>query len=98
MVRIIIDSACDLPKSEADKLNLDFLPLKTIFGDEEFLDGIDLTKDDFYTKLENSSINPQPAPVTIRERVRMDFGSHRSANGPRRMAPKDIPRYMMEMA
>ena len=53
MVRIIIDSACDLPKSQADKLNLDFLPLKTIFGDEEFLDGIDLTKDDFYTKLED---------------------------------------------
>ena len=31
-VRIIIDSASDLTKEQADKLGLDFLPLKTIFG------------------------------------------------------------------
>ena len=30
-VRIIIDSASDLTKEQADKLELDFLPLKTIF-------------------------------------------------------------------
>ena len=29
-VRIIIDSASDLTKEQADKLGLDFLPLKTI--------------------------------------------------------------------
>ena len=39
-VRIIIDSASDLTKEQADKLGLDFLPLKTIFGTEEYLDGI----------------------------------------------------------
>ena len=41
-VRIIIDSASDLTKEQADKLGLDFLPLKTIFGTEEiyeFLNG-----------------------------------------------------------
>ena len=32
IVRIIIDSASDLTKEQADKLALDFLPLKTIFG------------------------------------------------------------------
>lgn len=32
-VRIIIDSASDFTKERADQLNLDFMPLKTIFGD-----------------------------------------------------------------
>ena len=35
-IRIIIDSASDLTKEQADKLGLDFLPLKTIFGTEEY--------------------------------------------------------------
>ena len=39
-VRIIIDSASDITKEQADQLHLDFLPLKTIFGKEEYLDGI----------------------------------------------------------
>ncbi len=64
MVRIIIDSACDMPKEIADKLHLDFLPLKTIFGEEEFLDGITLSHDDFYTKLENSKVNPTTSQVS----------------------------------
>lgn len=64
MVRIIIDSACDLPKTEADKLNLDFLPLKTIFGEEEFLDGINLSREEFYTRLGNSSVNPTTSQVS----------------------------------
>ena len=50
-VRIIIDSASDLTKEQADKLGLDFLPLKTIFGTEEYLDGITLSHQQFYEKL-----------------------------------------------
>ena len=64
MIRIIVDSACDMPKNEADKLKLDFLPLKTIFGEEEFLDGIDLTHQEFYTKLESSSVNPTTSQIS----------------------------------
>ncbi len=64
MVRIIIDSACDMPKVMADKLNLDFLPLKTIFGEEEFLDGITLSQDEFYKKLESSPVNPTTSQIS----------------------------------
>lgn len=67
MIRIIIDSACDMPKKEADALNLDFLPLKTIFGDEEFLDGITITHDEFYTKLESSTENPSTSQISPAE-------------------------------
>ena len=64
MVRIIIDSACDMTKAMADTLKLDFLPLKTIFGEEEFLDGITLSQDEFYKKLESSSVNPTTSQVS----------------------------------
>lgn len=64
MIRIIIDSACDMPKTKADELKLDFLPLKTIFGEEEFLDGITITHDEFYTRLENSNVNPTTSQIS----------------------------------
>lgn len=50
-IRIVIDSACDLTKEKADALRLDFLPLKTIFGETEYLDGITLSHTEFYEKL-----------------------------------------------
>lgn len=50
-VRIVIDSASDLTKERADALGLDFMPLKTIFGEEEYLDGITITHREFYEKL-----------------------------------------------
>jgi len=67
MVRIIIDSACDMPKKEAEELKLDFLPLKTIFGEEEFLDGITITHDEFYARLENSAENPSTSQISPAE-------------------------------
>ena len=67
VIRIIIDSACDMPKEQADAFNLDFLPLKTIFGDEEFLDSITITHDEFYSKLESSKVNPSTSQVSPAE-------------------------------
>ena len=47
-VRIITDSASDISQAEANQLNIDVLPLKTIFGQEEFLDGVTLDHTAFY--------------------------------------------------
>ena len=63
-IRIIIDSACDMPKSKADELGLDFLPLKTIFGEEEYLDGVNISHEEFYKKLESSSVNPTTSQIS----------------------------------
>jgi DegV family protein with EDD domain len=61
--RIIIDSASDLTKDQADALNLDYMPLKTIFGDEEFLDGVTMTHAQFYEKLIESDTMPTTSQV-----------------------------------
>ena len=62
-VRIIIDSASDLTKEQADKLGLDFLPLKTIFGTKEYLDGITLSHQQFYEKLIESDCMPTTSQI-----------------------------------
>lgn len=61
--RIIIDSACDISKAEADQLGLDFLPLKTLFGEVEYLDGITLSPLEFYEKLVEGDCMPTTSQV-----------------------------------
>ena len=63
-VRIVIDSASDITKERADSLNLDFLPLKTIFGEEEFLDGITITHREFYEKLIECGTVPTTSQIS----------------------------------
>jgi fatty acid-binding protein DegV len=47
-IRIIADSACDITQAEAKQLIIDIIPLKTIFDEEEFLDGVTLDHKTFY--------------------------------------------------
>ncbi len=63
-VRIIIDSASDLTKEQSDALGLDFLPLKTIFGEEEYLDGINLSHRQFYEKLIEGDCLPTTSQIS----------------------------------
>ena len=72
-IRIITDSACDITQAEAKQLNIDVIPLKTIFGEEEFLDGVTLDHKTFYNKLVESNILPttsQISPFDYEERYR----------------------------
>lgn len=66
-VRLIVDSACDITKEKADALKLDFLPLKTIFGDTEYLDGITLSHHEFYEKLIESDCMPSTSQIPPHE-------------------------------
>ncbi len=63
-VRIIIDSSSDITLEQAKKLNLDFLPMKTIFGEEEYLDGVTISHADFYKKLIESDIHPTTSQIS----------------------------------
>ena len=49
-VRIVTDSACDLPQSVADELGIEIVPLTIRFGDDEFVDRVDLTTAEFWAK------------------------------------------------
>lgn len=62
-VKIVVDSACDLTKQRADALDLTFLSLKTIFGVEEYSDGITMSHREFYEKLIESGDMPSTSQI-----------------------------------
>ena len=63
MIRIITDSLCDLTMADAQKMNIDIMPLLVRFGEDEYKCGVDLSNEEFYTKLEQSSEIPTTAAV-----------------------------------
>lgn len=66
MVKIITDSTADFTREEAAELGIDIVHLRTRFGDEEYIDGVDITPHQFYEKLVESDVLPttsQPSPA-----------------------------------
>lgn len=51
MIQIITDSTCDLSAEKAAELGLKVLPLTVQFGEEAFLDGVEMTPAQFYERL-----------------------------------------------
>lgn len=56
MIRILTDSASDIAQKELE--NVTVLPMTVTIDGITYADGIDLTKDEFYRKLESSEANP----------------------------------------
>ena len=62
-VRFVIDSASDILPAEAKKLGLVHLPLKVLFGEEEYADAVTLTHQQFYERLVESSALPTTCQI-----------------------------------
>lgn len=60
-VRIVTDSASDLPQSLADANNITCVPLSFRFGDEEFIDRQQLSVADFWARCASSPVLPETA-------------------------------------
>lgn len=63
-MRIICDSMADVPKDIIEKFNVKVLPLTVIVDDKEYLDGIDLTHEEFYQILRTNENMPKTSQVT----------------------------------
>lgn len=68
-IKIITDSACDLPKSIIRKHNIKIVPLTVNFKEESFLDKFEITTDEFFDKLENAEELPTTSQVSPGEFV-----------------------------
>ena len=58
-VRIVTDSTADIPADLAKSLGITVVPLSVQFGSESFKDGIEITSDQFFEKLQKSSVLPK---------------------------------------
>ena len=56
--RVVTDSTADVPPEWRERYGLEVVPLNVIFGSESFRDGVDLTSDQFFEKLERSPSLP----------------------------------------
>ncbi len=63
-IRIITDSASDITQVEAAAWGVQVLPLRTIFGQEEFLDGITIDHETFFQKLIESDVLPTTSQLS----------------------------------
>ena len=61
-VRVVTDSASDLPASLIDEHDIRVVPLTVRFGSQEFVDREELTSDRFWELLDTTSHLPETAP------------------------------------
>ena len=64
MIKIVIDSASDISKEEAQKMGVTMLPMLISFGEEDYLDGETLLPNEFYEKLIESDTMPKTSQIT----------------------------------
>ena len=63
MIRILTDSTSDLSPARAAELGVEILPLTVLFGEEAFQDGVEITKEEFYARLEQVDTLPTTAQI-----------------------------------
>lgn len=63
MVKILVDSASDVTEEEAKNLGISMLPMEITFGDETFLDGVNLSHERFFEMLIESADLPKTSQI-----------------------------------
>ncbi len=68
MIKFLVDSGSDYDVKEAEEKGICFAPLSITFGEQTFLDGVELQRSEFYNLLVNEDQFPktaQPSPETF---------------------------------
>ena len=69
-IKVVIDSAGDIPPVIAERYGITILPVYINIGDKGYLDGVDLQRQDFYENLSRYSDHPKtaaPSPAAYTE-------------------------------
>lgn len=64
-IKIVTDSSADLPEEVTKELGITVVPLYVRFGNDVYRDGIEISGDEFYRRLQSDPIHPstiQPSP------------------------------------
>lgn len=62
-ILITADSTCDLPQKLVQEREIQIIPLSILLGDDERLDGVDVTPGDIYSFVDKTDILPKTAAV-----------------------------------
>lgn len=72
MLKVFVDSGSSIKQEEAEKYNVELIPLNILMGEKEFQDGVNLSMDEFYKMLIDEKIFPKtslPNLVDLETRV-----------------------------
>jgi DegV family protein with EDD domain len=64
-LRIVTDSTADLDQFELDELGIAMVPLTVRFGDDAYLDRLEINAEDFYTRLANARVLPHTSQPSV---------------------------------
>lgn len=64
-IGIVTDSTCDIPHFLIEQYELDVVPCILVIEGKEYVDGRDITRDEFYTRLPSLKIQPTTAAPSI---------------------------------
>ena len=67
MIKILSDSTCDLSKELAQRYNIGIIPLYVRLGDEEYLDGVNITPEQIYKWSDEHGETPKTAASSIED-------------------------------
>lgn len=65
MLKIVMDSACEIPEEWRAEYDVQVIPVNILFENKTYLQGIDLSNDDFYRLADTTGVIPktsQPTP------------------------------------
>jgi len=77
-IALVTDSTCDIPAEWIKQFDIKIVPLTIIFGTQQYLDGVDLSAEQFYKRLLTDPIHPttsQPSSQVFLEAYRQAAAS-----------------------
>lgn len=75
-VAIITDSTAYIPDNILEELHINVVPQVLIWGEEEFMDGVDIKPDEFYQRLSKATVMPSTSQVTPQSFINMIMPLH----------------------
>jgi DegV family protein with EDD domain len=64
-IKIVADSACDVPEHLAAELDITIVPVYINVGEESYREGVDISREEFYRNLPNYPIYPTTAAPAV---------------------------------
>lgn len=71
MVKIIADSTCDLSKELLERYDISILPLHILLGEEEYLDGVNITPKEIYNWSDRQKTTPKTSAPSLEDAVEL---------------------------
>lgn len=71
MIKLVIDSSCDISEAEAKELGVTLIPIKVNFDEDEYLAGVNLKNEEFFKMLKEHKNLPKTAQINQTEYIQV---------------------------